>query len=42
MALEHHGVFSFAEAARDSYERMIRLVRMAEDYLREQRAWEVP
>lgn len=33
MVLQHHGIFSFANDARDSYERMIRLVTLAEDFL---------
>jgi rhamnose utilization protein RhaD (predicted bifunctional aldolase and dehydrogenase)/NAD(P)-dependent dehydrogenase (short-subunit alcohol dehydrogenase family) len=33
MILMNHGVFSFGETARESYERMIELVTMAEDYL---------
>ena len=33
MVLMHHGVFTFADDARESYERMIRLVSGAEDYL---------
>ncbi len=33
MVLLHHGVFTFADDARESYERMIRLVSRAEDYL---------
>ncbi|MGC9445578.1 class II aldolase/adducin family protein [Cereibacter johrii] len=31
--LEQHGLFTFAETARESYERMIGFVTMAEDYL---------
>ena len=42
MVLEHHGVFSFGDGARESYERMIFLVRQAEDYLRAQKAWQIP
>ena len=42
MVLLSHGVFSFGADARESYERMIRLVAMAEDYLASQRAWRVP
>lgn len=42
MALEHHGLFSFGDSARESYERMIELVRRAEDYLRRQGAWQIP
>ncbi|MBV8968951.1 MAG: bifunctional aldolase/short-chain dehydrogenase [Verrucomicrobia bacterium] len=41
LVLEHHGLFSFGETARESYERMVRLVTLAEDYLRERRAWEI-
>ena len=42
MALEHHGLFSFGDTARESYERMIALVRQAEDYLRGKQAWQIP
>jgi rhamnose utilization protein RhaD (predicted bifunctional aldolase and dehydrogenase)/NAD(P)-dependent dehydrogenase (short-subunit alcohol dehydrogenase family) len=42
MVLEHHGVFSFGRTARESYERMINLVRLAENYLREHQAWQIP
>jgi rhamnose utilization protein RhaD (predicted bifunctional aldolase and dehydrogenase)/NAD(P)-dependent dehydrogenase (short-subunit alcohol dehydrogenase family) len=38
MVLLHHGVFTFHDDARESYERMIRLVTMAEDALREEGA----
>jgi rhamnose utilization protein RhaD (predicted bifunctional aldolase and dehydrogenase)/NAD(P)-dependent dehydrogenase (short-subunit alcohol dehydrogenase family) len=38
MILMNHGVFSFGEDAKTSYERMIQLVTMAEDYLRSQGA----
>ncbi|HYQ02207.1 MAG TPA: bifunctional aldolase/short-chain dehydrogenase [Polyangiaceae bacterium] len=38
MVLQHHGIFSFANDGRDSYERMIRLVTLAEDFLRKQGA----
>jgi len=41
MILMHHGVFSFADDARESYERMIELVTRAEDCLRRQGAWEI-
>jgi rhamnose utilization protein RhaD (predicted bifunctional aldolase and dehydrogenase)/NAD(P)-dependent dehydrogenase (short-subunit alcohol dehydrogenase family) len=41
MALEHHGLFSFGDSARESYERMIDLTRRAEDYLRSRKAWNV-
>ena len=42
MVLLNHGIFSFGETARESYEHMIALVARAEDYLRQQRAWELP
>ncbi len=42
MVLMNHGIFSFGETAKQSYERMIELVLRAEDYLRAQRAWDMP
>jgi NAD(P)-dependent dehydrogenase (short-subunit alcohol dehydrogenase family)/ribulose-5-phosphate 4-epimerase/fuculose-1-phosphate aldolase len=42
MMLMHHGIFSFGDSARQSYERMIALVRRAEDYLKAQQAWTFP
>lgn len=42
MVLMNHGVFSFGRSARESYERMIELVRMAEEYLASRGAWAVP
>lgn len=41
MVLLNHGIFSFGETAKESYERMIALVGKAEDYLRRNKAWEV-
>lgn len=41
MVLLSHGVFSFGADARESYERMIELVSMAEDYLKARGAWSV-
>ncbi|CAK8724940.1 bifunctional aldolase/short-chain dehydrogenase [Candidatus Electrothrix aarhusensis] len=41
MVLMNHGVFSFADSARESYERMIHLVDMAESYLAAHNAWEL-
>ena len=38
MILMHHGVFTFADDARTSYERMIHLVSLAQDYLQKQGA----
>lgn len=42
MVLMNHGIFSFGENARESYERMIALVSCAEDYLKEKQAWDIP
>lgn len=42
MVLMNHGIFSFAETAKDSYERMIELVGRAEAYLDAQDAWALP
>jgi len=41
MVLMNHGLFSFGQSARESYERMIALVTRAEEYLRRRGAWEV-
>ncbi|HLJ81021.1 MAG TPA: bifunctional aldolase/short-chain dehydrogenase [Ktedonobacterales bacterium] len=41
MVLLNHGLFSFGETARASYERMIQLVTMAEDYLAAHNAWTI-
>ena len=41
MVLLSHGIFSFGADARESYERMIALVSMAEDYLAAKKAWRV-
>ena len=40
MVLLNHGIFSFGQSARESYERMISLVGRAEDYLKKHDAWE--
>jgi rhamnose utilization protein RhaD (predicted bifunctional aldolase and dehydrogenase)/NAD(P)-dependent dehydrogenase (short-subunit alcohol dehydrogenase family) len=42
MVLMNHGIFSFGETARQSYERMIELVTRAEDYLVRHKAWQLP
>jgi rhamnose utilization protein RhaD (predicted bifunctional aldolase and dehydrogenase)/NAD(P)-dependent dehydrogenase (short-subunit alcohol dehydrogenase family) len=39
MVLLHHGIFSFGDDARTSYDRMIELVQMAEDFLAHRNAW---
>ncbi|MFL6574019.1 MAG: bifunctional aldolase/short-chain dehydrogenase [Burkholderiales bacterium] len=41
MVLLSHGVFSFGPDARSSYELMIELVSMAEEYLAKKKAWHV-
>jgi rhamnose utilization protein RhaD (predicted bifunctional aldolase and dehydrogenase)/NAD(P)-dependent dehydrogenase (short-subunit alcohol dehydrogenase family) len=41
MVLLNHGIFSFGETARESYERMIELVTLAEKYLESKKAWAV-
>ncbi len=41
MVLLSHGVFSFGADAKESYERMIGLVSMAEDYLASNNAWQI-
>ena len=41
MVLLSHGVFSFGADARESYERMIELVSMAEKYLEAKKAWSI-
>src|SRR2546429_2284612 len=41
MVLLNHGIFTFGETARESYERMIELVTLAEEYLDSKRAWSV-
>jgi len=42
MVLLNHGIFSFGDSARQSYERMIELVSRAENYLKAQGAWQIP
>src|SRR5438094_5150255 len=41
MVLLNHGIFSFGDTARESYERMIELVTLAEKYLDSKDAWMV-
>src|SRR5690349_7269014 len=41
MVLLNHGIFSFGETARESYERMIHLVSLAEQYLDRKGAWDL-
>jgi rhamnose utilization protein RhaD (predicted bifunctional aldolase and dehydrogenase)/NAD(P)-dependent dehydrogenase (short-subunit alcohol dehydrogenase family) len=41
MVLLSHGIFSFGADARQSYERMIELVSMAEEYLQKKKAWHI-
>ena len=42
MVLMNHGIFSFGNTARESYERMIELVSRAEKYLASHSAWDLP
>ena len=42
MVLLNHGIFSFGDTAKISYERMIELVDRAEAYLKQQQAWQLP
>jgi len=41
MVLMNHGIFSFADDARTSYETMIDLVTQAEEYLKAKKAWSI-
>ncbi len=41
LVLMHHGIFSFADDAKESYETMIELVDRAEHYLKERNAWDL-
>ena len=41
MILLNHGIFSFANSARESYENMIALVNEAEEYLQHKQAWNI-
>lgn len=40
MVLLNHGIFSFGQTAKESYERMIELVGRAEEYLKRHKAWD--
>lgn len=42
LILAFHGVVAFGDSARASYENMIRLVTLAEDYLKNHNAWTIP
>jgi len=42
MVLLNHGIFSFGDTAKQSYDRMIELVAKAENYLQQHNAWDVP
>jgi rhamnose utilization protein RhaD (predicted bifunctional aldolase and dehydrogenase)/NAD(P)-dependent dehydrogenase (short-subunit alcohol dehydrogenase family) len=41
MALLNHGLFSFGATARESYERMVELVSLAEEFLDSRGAWQI-
>ena len=42
MVLLNHGIFSFANTGKESYENMISMVDEAEDYLKQNKAWNIP
>lgn len=42
LILRFHGVVAFGDTATESYENMLRLVTLAEDYLKDRGAWEIP
>ncbi|MBT4838607.1 MAG: bifunctional aldolase/short-chain dehydrogenase [Methylococcales bacterium] len=41
MVLMNHGIFSFGETAKQAYDRMIDLVNQAEEFLKDNNAWEL-
>jgi rhamnose utilization protein RhaD (predicted bifunctional aldolase and dehydrogenase)/NAD(P)-dependent dehydrogenase (short-subunit alcohol dehydrogenase family) len=41
MILMNHGIFSFGDTAKQSYQRMIELVSLAENYLQQRQAWTI-
>jgi rhamnose utilization protein RhaD (predicted bifunctional aldolase and dehydrogenase)/NAD(P)-dependent dehydrogenase (short-subunit alcohol dehydrogenase family) len=41
MILMNHGIFTFGNSAKESYDRMIKLVSKAEDYLMTHSAWDI-
>ncbi len=41
MILLNHGIFTFGATAKESYQRHIQYVTMAEDYLKQQNAWDL-
>jgi rhamnose utilization protein RhaD (predicted bifunctional aldolase and dehydrogenase)/NAD(P)-dependent dehydrogenase (short-subunit alcohol dehydrogenase family) len=41
LILAGHGLFSFGNTARESYDRLIELVTLAEDYLKARSAWDI-
>jgi rhamnose utilization protein RhaD (predicted bifunctional aldolase and dehydrogenase) len=42
LVLQFHGAVAFGSSARESYENMLRLATLAEDYLASRGAWELP
>ncbi|HSD59232.1 MAG TPA: class II aldolase/adducin family protein, partial [Burkholderiales bacterium] len=42
LVLQFHGAVAFGDSARESYENMLRLARLAQDYLASRNAWELP
>ena len=41
IVLMNHGIFSFGESAKESYDRMIHLVNIAENYIKKNSAWDI-
>jgi rhamnose utilization protein RhaD (predicted bifunctional aldolase and dehydrogenase)/NAD(P)-dependent dehydrogenase (short-subunit alcohol dehydrogenase family) len=41
IVLMNHGIFSFGDSAKESYDRMINLVDIAENYIKKQNAWDI-
>lgn len=41
IVLMNHGIFTFGDSAKDSYDRMIHLVDIAEKYLQKKNAWDI-
>jgi rhamnose utilization protein RhaD (predicted bifunctional aldolase and dehydrogenase)/NAD(P)-dependent dehydrogenase (short-subunit alcohol dehydrogenase family) len=41
IVLMNHGIFSFGDSAKESYDRMIDLVDIAENYIKKQNAWDI-
>jgi rhamnose utilization protein RhaD (predicted bifunctional aldolase and dehydrogenase) len=42
LVLQFHGAVAFGQSARESYENMLRIASLAEDYLKARNAWDLP